>query len=71
MTEEQRDTELWRNNNAEERKRLERLIEINDVVNKAVKEAIREIAEAEYFRELVDCLVFAAEKRREDAKDDI
>lgn len=30
MTEEQRDTELWRNNNAEERKRLERLIEINE-----------------------------------------
>ena len=31
MTEDQRkDTELWRNNNAEERKRLERLIEINE-----------------------------------------
>ena len=31
MTEEQRkETELWRNNNAEERKRLERLIEINE-----------------------------------------
>ena len=56
--------------------------EINDVVNKAVKEAmkrerdktlleaIREIAEAEYFRELVDCLFFAAEKRREGAKND-
>ena len=31
MTEEQRkETELWRNNNAEERKRLERLMEINE-----------------------------------------
>lgn len=32
---------------------------------KTLLEAIREIAEAEYFRELVDGLVFAAEKRRE------
>ena len=31
MTEEQRkETESWRNNNAEERKRLERLVEINE-----------------------------------------
>lgn len=57
--------------------------EINDVVKKAVKEAmkrehdkallevIREIVEADYFRVLVDCLVFAAEKRREGAKNDI
>ena len=56
---------------------------ITEVVNTAVKEAmkrehdkkllevIREIVEAEYFRELVNCLVFAAEKRRESAKDDI
>lgn len=60
-----------------------RASEINDVVNKAVKEAmkrehdktlleaIREIVEAEYFRVLVDCLVIAAEKRREGVKDDI
>ena len=52
--------------------------EVNKAVTEALKkehdkrllEVIREIVNAEFFREMVNSLVFAAEKRREGAKND-
>ena len=52
--------------------------EVNKAVTEALKkehdkrllEVIREIVNAEFFREMVNSLVFAAEKRREGAKDE-